>query len=199
MTSITVSSEGPFMRELWILYNVPHIPNSSLDRNRLPKRFIVFKISEKDFFPGLLRFLGTVFDLPGFVCLGCNLSYTDRILRANITLACDCEAGVLLFDVILYIWRNCWRAFSVGVALTFFKTLFKVSTIRSACPLDRGSNVIDLVWFVEVFKLSRCKLASIVRHNDVYYTKPCEQLMQNFYGDFCGWVFTSIGLYTPII
>ena len=52
-----------------------------------------------------------------------------------------------------------------------------------------GSDVIDLVWFAE---LSRCKLASIVRNYDVYYTKLCEQLMKKFYGDFCYWVFTSM-------
>ena len=55
-----------------------------------------------------------------------------------------------------------------------------------------GSDVIDLLWFAEVFKLSRCKLASIVRYYGVYYTKPCEQLLKKFYGDFCGWVLTSM-------
>ena len=53
-----------------------------------------------------------------------------------------------------------------------------------------GSNVNDLVWLEEVFKLSRCKLALIVIYNEAYYTKPCEKLMKKLYGDFCGWVFT---------
>ena len=55
-----------------------------------------------------------------------------------------------------------------------------------------SGDVIYLVWFAEVFKVSRCKLASIVKHCGVYYTKPCEQLMKKFYGDLWGWVFTSI-------
>ena len=109
-----------------------------------------------------------MFDLPGFVCVGSNLSYTDRILHANINSAGDCEAGVLLFP-----WRNCWRAFSVSVDPIFIKSLFKVSTNRPACLLDRGWNGAVVtwsiwVWFVEVFELSRCKLASIVRHYGVY-------------------------------
>ena len=136
-----------------------------------------------------------MFDLPGFVHFGSNLSYTDRILCVNITSAGDGKTRALLFGVILYTWKNCWRAFSVGVALTFFKALFKVSTNRSACPLDRGwkeAVVIDLVWFAEVFKLSPCKLASIVRYYGVYYSKHCEQLREKIHGDFCGWVFTSL-------
>ena len=140
-----------------------------------------------------------MFILPRFDCLGINLSYTDRILRANITSSDDCKACVLLFGVILHTLRNCWRAFSVGIALTFFQNSFQAIhksfnlSVRPGMELG-GSNVIDLVWFSEVFKLSSCKLASIVRHYDVYYIKSCEHLMKKFYGGFWSCVFTSMYL-----
>ena len=80
----------------------------------------------------------------------------------------------------------------------FSKLSSKASTHRSACPLDSadgngaGSVVIDLVWYAEVFELSRCKLASIARQYGVYYTKPSEQLWRNVHGGFCDWVFISM-------
>ena len=41
-----------------------------------------------------------MFILPGCVGLGSNLSYTARILRANVTSAGDCEASVLLLGIV---------------------------------------------------------------------------------------------------
>ena len=126
-----------------------------------------------------------MFVLPGFLYLGCKLSYTVRILRVDINSTADCEAGVLLFRVIQYTWRNCWTSFSVGEALTFFQSslqgVHKSFSLFVKLLIEwSGSDMIDLVWFVEVFKLTRCKLASIVRHYDVYYTKSCELRMKKF-------------------
>ena len=118
MTSINVSSEGPQsissnMRLLiWLrcllcmncgpftIYIIfPTLLSIVLTSSQ---DLLSLKIPKKTFSPGLECFVGTMFVLPGFVSLGSNLSYTDRILRANITSASDYEAGVLLFGVILY-------------------------------------------------------------------------------------------------
>ena len=75
----------------------------------------------------------------------------------------------------------------------FQSTLLRIhkSFCLSVRPrMERGSS--DVICFAEVFELSRCKLASNIGHYGVDYTKPCEHLMKGFYGDFWGWVFTSM-------
>ena len=157
---------------MYIIFQTP------LDRTRFLKRFIVFKNSLKDFFSGIIAFCW--YDASSSWLRLLRLSYTDRILRVSITLAGNCQAGVLLFRVILYNWRYSWKVFSVGVALTSFKTLFKVSTNRSACPLDRGWNgavATWSIWYESQNSLNSCKLASIVRLYVVYYTKTAHEIL----------------------
>ena len=137
-----------------------------------------------------------MFVLPDFVCLGSNLSYTGRILRENITTACDSEAGVLLFGVILYTWRDCWRAFSVGVALTFFKALFKVSTNRSASPFNRRWNeavVTWSIWYDSQKFLNSLDVNWLPLSDTMISTTPnLANSSWRIFCDFCDWVFSSM-------
>ena len=75
-------------------------------------------------------FLGAIEVRPCLVCFSSNLS--------NIISAGDNEDGVFTFGMILYTYKNCCRAFSVGVLQAFLRALFKVSTKRSARLFDLG-------------------------------------------------------------
>ena len=85
------------------------------------------------FFLNFTHLFVTVFVRPGFVCLRSSLSNTDLILHTYITSAGSNYDSMLSLSVIQYHWRNCCRAFPVGVPLTFFVALFSVSTKLSAC------------------------------------------------------------------
>ena len=53
-------------------------------------------------------------------CLRMSLLNVDLIFFANIVSAGERPIGVLGLGVILYIYRNCCSALSVGVPCTFF-------------------------------------------------------------------------------
>ena len=70
-----------------------------------PNLFLIVPISQKELLslkilqktsPGLHRFGVTMHVLPGFVCFGSSLSYTDRTRRANFTTAGDRD----VFDLV---------------------------------------------------------------------------------------------------
>ena len=126
-----------FMSKLWTLYNIYHVPNSVFDCSHLPKRFVVFEDSEKDYLRDYVILEGTMHVLPGFVCFGSNLWWTD-VSDVRTSPRLEIVRLVFLLGVILCTRRNCRRALSVSAVLAFFKALFKVSTNLSACPLDLG-------------------------------------------------------------
>ena len=99
-----------------------------------------------------------MFVRPGFVYLGSSSSNTDLILRAKITSAGGNDDGVLSLGVIRYTWRNCCRAFPMGVPLAFFRALFSVSTKRSVCPLNLGWYGAIVIWLIR--KVSQKSLKS---------------------------------------
>ena len=96
---------------------------------------IFFKVN---FFFRVKPFLGANVVFRCLFCFGSGLSKTDLIFLANIVSAGETASGVLGLGVILYTFRNCCSALSVGVPDAFLSARFNMSTKRSAWLFDLG-------------------------------------------------------------
>ena len=139
-------------------YNVHHISNSFFNYSTFPTGHVILIFFKVNFFSQVEPFLGANVVFCSLFCFGSSLLKTDLIFLANIVSAGETASGVLGLGVILYTYRNCCSALSVGVPAAFLSARFNVSTKRSAWPVDYGGYCGVVMCFI--WKISQNSLNS---------------------------------------
>ena len=133
------------MSKLGTFNYVDHIFYSFLNCSHFPERFFIIKYSEKN---SLSLQVSSVFWVQclfiwvlfvwGVACWTQTWFYAQTFPWL----------GVMMMVCCCWVWRNCCRAFPVGVPLTFFRALFSVSMKHSACLLDLGWYGAIMIWLI---------------------------------------------------